>query len=210
MARPARPEQLAALTRIRECMAEHGEEVGARLARADFPKLDKATWSRWCKQVREENARFDTEPPSVTVAPVPAKSAPVQPAELCAVEPGVIDFYGQLAAMLEDCDLVRSYAAPVDPATGARKPRNPMMLVQATKLRATVLALAQRHAEAAWDVEMVRRQHEALIGAIGDALKASGDRELTAGIIRELQMLEERRKARSRYLGAADQLEQRA
>ena len=206
MARPPRPEQLAALTRIRECMAEHGEEVGARLARANFPKIDKATWSRWCKQVREENARFDAVRPPVAVAPVPIKAEPLRAAEVV-VEPDVIDFYGQLAVMLEDCDLVRNYAMPVDPETGMRKIRNPLMAVTATKLRATVMALAQRHDEGAWNVELIRRQHEALIGAIGDALKAAGDRELTASIIRELHALEEQRKARARYLGAPDQLE---
>lgn len=198
MARPPRPEQLAAFERIRACMAEHGEEVGARLARADFPTIDKGTWSRWCKQVREENASFDVVPP---IAPAPAPAASLGPTNQREIEEGAIDFYGQLAAMLADCDLVRVYAAPVDPATGARRVRNPVMLVNATKLRATVLGLAQRHAEAAWDVAFIRHQHEALMGTIGDAINASGDRGAAVDIIREVRKLEERLRDRSRYLG---------
>lgn len=209
MARPPRPEQLAALTRIRECMAEHGEEVGARLARADFPAIDKGTWSRWCKQVREENALFAAAP-AVADAPVTRKVTPLEPAEVCEAAPGVIDFHGQLAVMLTDCDLVRAYAAPVDPTTGQRKVRNPMMLVTATKLRATVMALAQRHSEAAWDVEMVRRMYEEFVGAIGTAINATGDKELTEGILRALRDTIDRQKARERYLGAPGQLESAA
>lgn len=132
MARPPSPEQFAALQRIPECVAEHGEELGVRLARADFPKINKSTWSRWVAQIRREGARFASAPSSV-VAPVPVMAERLQPAELVA-EPapaGVIDLFRELVSLLEDCDLLRNYAAPVDPATGRRKVRNPVMTVQA-------------------------------------------------------------------------------
>ncbi|MGA3887655.1 hypothetical protein ACI2S3_02865 [Ralstonia nicotianae] len=211
MARPPKPEQLAALQVIRALVTEHGEDLGMKLARAQFVHIHKATWSRWCAQVRAEDVTFSESQPAAVAATAGSplgQDMPVQPVESCSAGTSGIDFFGQLGIMLHDCDLVRDYAAPVDPATGRRKIRNPLMLTQAVKLRATVMALAQRHAEAAWDVETVRQHHEALIGAIGDALKVSGDGPTTANILRELRASEERRKTKARYLGARDQLEQ--
>ncbi len=107
MARPPSPEQFAALQHIRECVAEHGEEVGVRLARADFPKVHKTTWSRWCKQIREEDARYASAPSPVSAAPVPVRPEPLQRAELV-VQLGVIDLFRELASLLNDCDLLRN------------------------------------------------------------------------------------------------------
>jgi len=208
MARPPKPEQLSALISIRNLTAEHGPELGTKMARASFGHISKATWSRWVAQVRTEDAMFaDGEPAAPAAAQPVVQATPPQPAEVCAAAPGVIDFHGQLAIMLTDCDLVRAYAAPIDLATGLRKVRNPMMLVAATKLRAAVMALAQRHAEAAWDVEALRRRHEELVAAIGDAIKSVGDNELTAGILRALKGVADRQKAGERYLAAPERLE---
>ncbi|MBN6729303.1 hypothetical protein [Burkholderia multivorans] len=203
MARPPRPEQLAALTRIRECMAEHGEEVGARLARADFPKIDKATWSRWCKQVREENAALAAQPmPVAPAAPVPANAEPLQAAEVVPVPGGMIDFFGQVGAMMAACDALQDYAWPRDPATGGRKVRNPMMLERATRLRATVLDLAHRRDEAAWNIARVRAFHAELGHAIGDVLKDAGDQELARRVIGTIRELVAAQEDQGRFLGA--------
>ncbi|MBU9247804.1 hypothetical protein [Burkholderia multivorans] len=200
MARPARPEQLAALTRIRECMAEHGEEVGARVARADFAKIDKGTWSRWCRQVREENVRFAESEGAAEREPVTRVSvASASASEV--VEPGRIDFFGELNAMLADCDMLRRYAAPVDPQTGLRKPRNPMMLAQAIKLRVSVMGLAQRHAEGALMTDSYTRQMKAMLEILGTALKNKGDKEMTRAVLTEIHELHAEYRARDRYLG---------
>lgn len=201
MARPPSPEQFAALQRIRQCVAEHGEEMGVRLARADFPKINKSTWSRWVAQIRREDARFASAPSPVSAAPAPVNVEPMQPAELV-VAPGVIDLFGQLASLLEDCDLLRNYAAPVDSTTARRKVRNPMMTVQAARLRVTVLDLAQRHSESAWHIERVRAQQAQIIEAIGNVLRDAGDQELAQRIISALRSLQDHHEASSRYLGA--------
>lgn len=206
MARPPSPEQFAALQRIRECMAEHGEEKGVRIARADFPKVHKATWSRWCKQIRDEDARFASAPSPVSAAPVPIKVEPVRPTELV-VQPGVIDLFRELSSLLEDCDLLRNYAAPVDPTTGRRKVRNPMMTVQAARLRVTVLDLAQRHSESAWHIERIRAQHAQIIEVLSKALNEAGDQELTRKVIGAMRALQDRHEASVRYLGGERQAE---
>jgi hypothetical protein len=113
-------------------MAEHGEEIGPRLARARFPASDKATWSRWCKQVREENAALEAQQtPAAPRAPLRAGAEPLRGV----VVPGVIDFYGQIGAMLAACGALQDYAWPCDPVSGQCKVRKPMMLERATRLR---------------------------------------------------------------------------
>lgn len=205
MARPPSPEQFAALQRIRECVAEHGEEVGVRLARADFPKVNKTTWSRWRKQIREEDARFASAPSPVS-APVPVRTEPLRPSELV-VESGVIDLFRELSSLLEDCDLLRNYAAPVDPTTGRRKVRNPMMTVQAARLRVTVLDLAQRHSESAWNIERIRAYNAQIIDLISVALNEAGDQELTRKIIGAMRAMRDRHEESVRYLGGERQAE---
>jgi hypothetical protein len=203
MPRPPRPDQLAALTKIRECMTEHGEEVGARLARASFPAIDKATWSRWCKQVREENARFaEAEGTPDRVSAERLRTEQMGTTEVIESAPGVIDFIGELQLMLADCNMLRAYAAPVDSQTGLRKPRNPMMLSQAIKLRALVLGLAQRHAEGVWAIERTRALQADVFEVISDALRESGDKQLTARVVAALRKLQSEHENAGRWLGA--------
>jgi hypothetical protein len=211
MPRPPRHDQLQALTHIRQCVAEHGPDIGMRAARAAFQKVDKSTWSRWCKQVREEDATYATS--EGTAERVPAKrerTVPVATTEVLEAEPGTIDFFGELNLLLGDCDMLRNYSAPADPATGLRKPRNPMMLAQSIKLRAMVLGLAQRHAEAVWEANALREHHTHLIGVLGDALKASGDADMARKVIEDIRRLDNERKASSRYLGGSGAQDGRA
>ncbi|HTH74264.1 MAG TPA: hypothetical protein VL635_07645 [Trinickia sp.] len=67
MARPPKPEQLIALEHIRRCMLEHWEEAGPRIAKAEFARISKATWSRWVAQVRAEDAAMVAQPGTVPV-----------------------------------------------------------------------------------------------------------------------------------------------
>jgi len=144
MPRPYRPDYLPALTHIRQCIAEHGEEAGPKIARANFTKVDKGTWSRWCRQVREEDNLTRAAPTSLP-APVAASAALVGKVE--PEIPGEIDFYEQVAAMLSACDALADYAWPRDLANGGRRLRNPLMLSQSIRMRSMVLDLWCRREE---------------------------------------------------------------
>lgn len=199
MARPPRPDQFAALTHIRECVAAHGEEIGSSIARARFPKVDKGTWSRWKSQVINENRVMEAQPTSAALAP--GSATQLQSAEAVVVPDGVIDFYSQVGAMMAACDGLQDYAWPRDPATGVRKVRNPAMLERATRLRVMVLDLAVRREESARNIERSRNHeselHEAILGAI------TGDDSAAAKkIIEALRALDARSKTRDRYLGS--------
>ncbi|WP_175761876.1 hypothetical protein [Burkholderia ambifaria] len=207
MARPPKPEQLAALEHIRRCVLAHGEEAGPRIAKADFARISKATWSRWVAQVRAEEAAMVAQPtPVAHVAPVPANAEPLQAAEVVAV-PGVIDFFGQVGAMMAACDALQEYAWPRDPATGRRKVRNPMMLERATRLRATVLDMAHRRDEAAWSIARTRAFHAELGKALGEVLQDAGDRDLAGRVIGTIRTLVDAHENQGRWLGAPLPLE---
>ncbi|MBR8239513.1 hypothetical protein [Burkholderia multivorans] len=175
MTRPPRPEQLAALTRIRECMAQYGEEVGAGLAWADFSMIDKATWSRWYRQVCEENLAPAVQPtPVAAAAPVSANPELLHAAEVMPVSAGRVDFL--VGAMMAACDALQDYAWPRDLATGGRKLRNPMLLERSTRLRIVVLDLAHRRDEAVWGVERMRTLHGELMDTLlGTLARDSSD-----------------------------------
>ncbi|WP_238914234.1 hypothetical protein [Achromobacter insolitus] len=207
MARPVKPEQHAALPAIRNLIAEHGEELGLKLARVQFAHINKSTWHRWVAQVKAEDALFAAAEP-MPVAKVPAP--PTLRASEVIAEPGVIDFFGQVGAMMAACDALQDYAWPRDPAAGGRKVRNPMMLERATRLRATVLDLGHRRDMEVWNAARVRNQHEQIMNAISEALKDADDLALAQRIIGALNSLRARHEASSRYLGAADQLENAA
>jgi hypothetical protein len=110
MARPASPEQFSALQRIRDSIAQHGEELGPRLARADYQSIPKPTWCRWVAQVRQEDALFAADPSPVAAAPVRVQAEPMQDAEAVMVPAGVLDFFSQVGAMMAACDALQDYA----------------------------------------------------------------------------------------------------
>ena len=201
MARPPRPDQFSALVHIRECIAEHGDETGPRIARAKFPAIDKATWSRWCKQVREEEGALRSAHPTVipTVCATALSDAEVE------VLPGVIDFFKQIGAMMAACDALQEYAWPRDPVTGARRLRNPLMLERAIRLRATVLDLAHRREEVVWSVERFRDFQLRLSAAITGALSGDqpeADKRASIKILEAVRAMEAKHKADGGYVGS--------
>lgn len=198
MARPPKPEQFAALSAIRNLIAEHGLELGLKLARVQFAHINKSTWHRWTTQVKAEDAVFAAaEPLPVAKAPAPPTR---QVSEVVAV-PGVIDFFGQVGAMMAACDALQDYAWPRDPTTGARKVRNPVMLEKATRLRAVVLDLAHRRDETAWNISRVRAFHTELGNAIGEVLQDAGDRDLTGRVLGTIRRLVAAHEDHGRFLG---------
>jgi len=204
MARPAGPAQFSALQKIRAAIAEHGDELGPRMARADFPGVPAPTWSRWVKQVRDEDL-FGAHQPT-PVALVPPDADLLQAAELVMGPAGVLDFFSQVGAMTAACDALTDYAWPRDPASGVRKVRNPVMLERATRLRVTVLDLAHRRDEAVWNVERMRAFQSDLMDALKGSL-AGDDSGAAMKVLGALRTLEARIKARARYLGSPEAIE---
>lgn len=204
MARPPKPEQLAALEHIRRCVLAHGEEAGPRIAKADFARVSKSTWSRWVAQVRLEDATVaEQSMPPAHVAPLapPITVEPMQSAHV--VELGVIDFIGQVGSMLAAVEAVRDYAWPADPTTGRRKVRNPSMLINATRLHVAVMEMAARRDEAMWSNEFVRAQMEDFQTHIIAALKDQ-DSAAARRVIEAIRGVGAQYSSRARYLGSPD------
>ena len=203
MPRPFRPDYLPALAHIRRCIAEHGEEAGPRIARAQFPKVDKGTWSRWCRQIREEDGITCAAAPSLPV-PAPAQAAIAVPADQVEVIPTSIDFYEQVAAMVGACDALVNYAWPRDSATGARKLRNPLMLSQSIRMRTMVLDLWCRREESTHSAERFKHWQRQVVAAIGAALGGSGsevERPVVLRVVDALRALDARNRADSVLIG---------
>ncbi len=193
MARPPSEAQRKALPVIRAAIAEHGEEIGRRIARASFPGVSAPTWSRWCSQVRAEDA---------CLAGAAHVAVPARPV---ARRDGVtVDFVGELAEALADISLLRGYAAPTD-AAGVSKIRNPVMLGTAIRLRLTALDLAQKRAEAALQGDAVRRRLDDFVRVVGDALSQAGDEGLARRVLGDLDALRRRCDAEERFLGTPPQ-----
>jgi hypothetical protein len=198
MPRPYRTDYLPALAHIRHCIAEHGEEAGPKIARAQFPKVDKGTWSRWCRQIRDEDSTMHASAQSL---PAPAKAAAtVVSTDQVEVLPETIDFYEQVAAMVAACDALVAYSWPRDSATGARKLRNPLMLSQSIRMRAMVLDLWCRREESMYSAERFKHWQGQVVAAIGAALNGSGsevERPVALRIVDALRALDARNKADS-------------
>ncbi|MGT2471663.1 hypothetical protein [Paraburkholderia terrae] len=196
MPRPADPQRFDALNVIRKYVREHGEPEGQRLAKLDgYKHINKATWSQWCKLVREEDRQLAVDVTLNVPNPgVPAGQAPpftpitpVTPEQREAVRQA-IDFFLEICVMREDAQLLRDYSAPVDPTTGVRKVRNPVMLAQSHKMRGVTLTLALKHAEAAWNLGQMDELYSAVIEAVGQA-----DKGVRQAVLARLRELNERR-----------------
>ena len=161
MPRPYRPDYLPALAHIRHCIAEHGEEAGPKIARAQFPKVDKGTWSRWSRQVREEDNAMRAATPSRSI------SAPGPSVIVSEMESSDLSFFDQLSFVRAACDALQDYAWPRDPATGVRRLRNPLMLVQAVRLRNGMLDLWVKHQATVYNVERMQELHHLIIEEVG-------------------------------------------
>jgi hypothetical protein len=161
MPRPYRPDYLPALALIRQCIAEHGEEAGPKIARAQFSKVDKGTWSRWCRQIRDEDNAMRAAPPS---RPMSAPGPSVLVGEL---ESNDFSFLDQLSYVRAACDALQDYAWPRDPVTGVRRLRNPLMLVQAVRLRNGMLDLWVKHQATIYNVDRMRELYNLIIEEVG-------------------------------------------
>jgi len=200
LSRPPRSDQFHALLHIRDCLAEHGDEVGMRIARARYPKINKSTWSRWVQRVRAENALHASQPISGPLVSVVDVLPPVAEAN---VATGVIDFFGQVAGMMAVCDALQDYAWPKDPANGHRKMRNPMLLERATRLRASVLDMSHRRDEMVWSVERSREMQRNVLNAITSVL-TKDDSAVARKILDSLRAMDAHHKARARYIGSPE------
>lgn len=196
MPRPPDPQRFNALTQIRKYVQEHGEQEGARLAKLDgYRHINKATWSQWCKLVREEDRQLAVDVIRNVPHPgVPAGQAvpitpitPATPEQRVAVH-RALDFFREINVMVADAQLLADYSVAVDSATGARKVKNPVMLAQSHKMRGVTLMLALRHAEAAWNTEQIRELYDAVIETVGEA-----DKGVQRAVIAKLRELNARR-----------------
>ncbi|TCG08838.1 hypothetical protein BZM27_09310 [Paraburkholderia steynii] len=178
MPRPADPQRFDALNVIRKYVREHGEQEGQRLAKLDgYKHINKATWSQWCKLVREEDRQLAVDVILNVPRPdMPAGQAnpitPITPAtpEKRATVWRAINFFACLNDMIADANLLAEYAAPTD-ANGVRKIRNPVMLVQAHRAKALNMQLALKHAEAAWNIQRFQNYEEVIAEMVKDAIK---------------------------------------
>ncbi|RDS79161.1 hypothetical protein DWU98_19345 [Dyella monticola] len=115
---------------------------------------------------------------AVLPAPAALVARPAQaPASAAMVEllSGDIDFCSEIGVMKMACDLLLEYSAPTDPATGVRRMRNPLMLIQSTRLRNGLLDLWVRHQATIWNAERMQEFQSKVVQAIGSALRDSRD-----------------------------------
>ncbi|CAN7774693.1 hypothetical protein [Paraburkholderia hospita] len=196
MPRPASSQRFDALNQIRKYMLEHGEQEGARLAKLDgYKHINKATWSQWCKLVRDEDRQLAVDVirnvphPGVPAgrAPTFTPITPATPEQRVAVR-RALDFFREISVMADDAQLLADYSVVVDPATGVRKVKNPVMLAQSHKMRGVTLTLALKHAEAAWNMGQMQELYDCVIEAVGKA-----DRDVQRDVIARLRELDARR-----------------
>ncbi len=189
------------MNHIRRYVLEHGEQEGQRLAKLDgYRHVNKATWSQWCKRVREEDRQLAADVilnvphPGVPAGQAPPFTpiTPVTPEQREAVRQA-LDFFLEIGVMREDAQLLRDYSAPVDPVKGVRKVRNPVMLEKSNKMRATMLTLALKHAETVWNQERMEELYQAVVDEVGKA-----DHGVRQAIIVHLRELHERRGGAAR------------
>ncbi|RZF23772.1 hypothetical protein EVC45_42405 [Paraburkholderia sp. UYCP14C] len=196
MPRPADPQRFDAMNHIRRYVLEHGEQEGQRLAKlAGYRHVNKATWSQWCKRVREEDRQLEADVilnvphPGVPAGQAPPFTpiTPATPEQRVAVR-RALDFFRELNTMADDAQLLRDYSVAVDSATGVRKVKNPVMLAQSHKMRGVTLTLALKHAEAAWNMGRMDELYTCVIEAVGKA-----DRGVQRDVIARLRELDARR-----------------
>lgn len=204
MPRPADPQRFDALNQIRKYMLEHGEQEGQRLAKLDgYKHINKATWSQWCKLVREEDRQLAVDVirhvphPGVPAGQAPPLTpiTPATPEQRVAVR-RALDFFREISVMADDAQLLAEYSVSVDPATGVRKVRNPAMLAQSHKMRGVTLTLALKHAEAAWNLGRMEELYSAVIEAVGKA-----DPEVRQAVLARLRELNDGRRGGAAKLG---------
>ncbi|MBB5463791.1 hypothetical protein [Paraburkholderia sp. Cpub6] len=202
MPRPASSQRFEALNQIRKYMLEHGEQEGARLAKLDgYKHINKATWSQWCKLVREEDRQLaidvirNVPHPGVPAGQAPSFTpiTPATPEQRVAVR-RALDFFRKIRVMVDDAQMLADYSMTVDSTTGVRKVKNPVMLAQSHKMRAVTLTLALKHAEAVWNQERMEELYNAVIGAIGEV-----DRGLQRAALEKLRELNERRGGAAKF-----------
>lgn len=186
MARPQHPQQNAAITELRAAIAQFGDDVGSKVAKACFPDIGRSTWSRFLKAAREEARNVDHSAQAGMTAPVipPATSTPATPAAPAASAPavaasaspaeadpyGVINWTHQVNAMLAQCDLLAKGSIGVDPGTGATRVRNAVVLQQSIRARAVALKIAADREAIQFGAERVAHWERQMLSEINRAL----------------------------------------
>ncbi|MBK3737664.1 hypothetical protein G3A39_00380 [Paraburkholderia aspalathi] len=165
-----------------------------------YKHINKATWSQWCKLVREEDRQLAVDVMLNVPHPgVPVGQAlpctpitPVTPEQREAVH-RALDFFQEIRVMREDAQLLADYSVAIDPATGVRKIRNPVMLEKSHKMRATTLTLALKHAETVWNQGRMEELYQVVVEEVGKV-----DPRVRQAILAHLRELHERRGGAAR------------
>jgi hypothetical protein len=169
MARPPHPQQTEALAWIRECVDQLGDQ-GYTVAKAKYPHIPQPTFWRWTQTVRGE--LMMTPPPSVPAAlPAPATGG----VEVNDPATSPLDFFeSELGQMRRDIAALRLHATVVDQGGNVRL-RNPLLLIQATRLRNQMMTLFVQRQEAAVGAERMAQYRELITGAIEHVLQEGRD-----------------------------------
>jgi hypothetical protein len=217
VARPQHPQQNAAITELRAAIAQFGEDVGSKVAKARFPDIGRSTWSRFLKAAREEARNVDHAtqagvtapviPPAISTTGTPATSRPAVVASAAAadVDPsGVINWAHQVSAMLAQCDMLVKQSIGIDPATNAPRVRNAIVLQQSIRARAVALKLAADRESTQFGAERVTHWERQMLSEINRALgkTRSDDQRVIANRVRNAVLgVISRRQAEREFLG---------
>lgn len=169
MARPIHPKQTEAQQFIRECLEAHGDN-GGNVARVRYLDIAQQTWSRWVRAVKAEMTMVMN--PAPVTASVPAQAT--RPVTLSGepIDPSMapLDFFeGELSRMRQAIEHLHAHATVVD-AQGQVRLRNPVMLVQAVRLRAQMLEIFLKKNDTAVGAERIAQYKELLTTTIKHVL----------------------------------------
>jgi hypothetical protein len=192
MARSPHPQQTEALAWIRECVDQLGDP-GYSVARAKFPHISQPTFWRWSQMVRAELMMAMASPSAHTDADTPAPasaltsaSAPSADALGDLADSPMGFFEAHMNRMGRDIDTLRNSAEVRDQNGGARL-RNPMMMVQATRLRHQMLTLYVQRQQAVVAAQKAGSYRELVMTAMASVLEGPARNEHEAAILRRLR-----------------------
>jgi hypothetical protein len=190
MARPPHPQQTEALAWIRECVDQLGDQ-GYAIARAKYPHIAQPTFWRWTQMVRADLMMAQASPAAhaaadtVSPAPTPASTAPAGDTADPTDSPMGF-FEAHMNRMGRDIDTLRN-SAEVRDHNGSTRLRNPMMMVQATRLRHQMLTLFVQSQQAVVAAQKAGSYRELMITAIASALEGPARNAHEAAFISRLR-----------------------
>lgn len=192
MARPPHPEQAEALAWIRECVDQLGDQ-GYAISRAKYPHIGQPTFWRWQQMVRAELMLAMASPSAHTDADTTAPAAALTPASAPAIgDPSDATdspmgfFESHMNRMGRDIDTLRN-SAEVRDQNGNTRLRNPMLMVQATRLRHQMLTLYVQRQQAVVAAQKAGSYRELMITAIASALEGPASNAHEAAFISRLR-----------------------